>query len=326
MLYGRRNSLGRLPSFGTAMTNAFALASASLAVLTLVLGTALWAGAHQVGTAISLVSLIFTLFEMFRVGQPQNASPVHSDGNDNFHFPMERGLWGGLFGGVVAAPIIGLAFLKDVDAWRPYAEQLGHIIPSNINIFIEILVASISIAVVLGLLSLGMALYFDHIRKRVSSLGLLINRLTGGILGGVLAGLITGPIGTLYFGLKPLPVLHPQTLLLGALPATGVIVFSILNYDRHKFGGRSLKKFMLALVATAIVSVLAVVALTALGPEILSYLQNYVVSGTRSKLLQGGLYYGAFTGALLGSIVGLTLLLSGKEPTSPAHVTGGRRP
>ena len=304
------------------MTNAFALASASFTVLALVLGTALWAGAHQVGTAVSLVSLVLTMFEMFRFRRPESVapSPGPGPGPGDFHFPVERGLWGGLFGGVVAAPIIGFAFLKDVDAWRPYIEQLGHQVPSNINIFIEILVASIAIAVVLGLLSLGLAAYFDHLSRRMPGIGLVVNRLNGGILGGILAGLITGPLGTLYFGMKPLPVLHPQTMLLGALPATGLIVFSIINYDRHAFGGRTVKQFMLALAATVIVSIVAVVALTALGPEILEYLQTYVVRATRSSLLIGGLYYGAFVGAFLGAIVGLTLLLSGGSETS----AGGR--
>ncbi len=303
------------------MTNAFALASASFAVLSLVLGTALWAGAHQIGTAISLASLVLTLFEMLRFRRPQQTVPENGPGHKDFHFPVERGFWGGLFGGVVAAPIIGFTFLKDVDMWRPYIEQLGHQVPSNINIFIEILVASVAIAIVLGLLSLGLALYFDHLRNRVNGLGLLINRFTGGIAGGILAGLITGPLGTLYFGLKPLPVLHPQIMLLGALPATGVIVFSILNYDRNRFSGRTLKKFMFALVATAIVSILSVVALSTLGPEIGSYLQKYVVTGTRKNLLIGGLYYGAFVGALLGAVVGLTLLMSDRDTTSLPRVT-----
>lgn len=80
-----------------------------------------------------------------------------------------------MFGGVAAAPMIGLAF-------------------------IEILVASIAIAFVLGLLSLGLAMYFDHIRKRLPGIGFLVNRLTGGIFGGLLA--VVG-LALLISGSKP---------------------------------------------------------------------------------------------------------------------------
>ena len=157
---------------------------------------------------------------------------------------------------------------------------------------------------------MGFAALFEHLRKAAPSLTPLVNRLTGAIAGGLLAGLICGPLGTLYFGLQPLPVLEPGLMLWGALPGAGLMTFSIVAYGDERFGKRTLQTLLLAMAAVALVATFAAIILTAFAPEIITLIQHYIVPWARTGLLHGGLYYGAFVGAMLGFVVGLTLLLT----------------
>jgi hypothetical protein len=233
-----------------------------------------------------------------------------------FRFPVEQGLAGGLFGGVVAGLIITVVYYSAVQDFAPLMIERNLPVPTFWDLLTPILVASALIGAVVGLLSLGFAALFAHLSRPITLL--IVNRLTGAMFGGLLAGLITGPLGTLYFGLIQWPVLHPAQMLAGALPATGLLVFAILNFGRARFSRTVWRNLLVAMLATLLVGALAAVVLTALAPEIAALLQQYIVLGSRRDLLVGGLVYGAFVGTLMGAVIGLTLVLSPASATLSA--------
>lgn len=296
------------------MTNAIAIASIALSIFMLFAGSAYAAGAGKLETMVSITGIILTLYEIFRrkKGAGLGASGQEADPGD-FQFPIDKGLLGGLFGGVIAAPIIATAFHFVLIEARPAMAELGIVPPPEMQIVAEIFVAAITIGAVVGIFTLGVAALFDHWRQAVPQSALIFNSLSGAILGGILAGLICGPLGTLYFGQKPLPILVPSLMLLGAVPAIGISTFAIVTYDNDPLSRQTLRNFLLAMASTGIVGVIVVVIFSAFTPEILAMLLHYLGPGERLGLLTGGLYYGAFVGASLGAVVGLTLLFIGNK-------------
>lgn len=217
---------------------------------------------------------------------------------------------GGFFGGAIAAPVISVAYYAVLTATREEMANLGFPPPNEPGLFVEIAMASLAIGAVVGLLTLGFAALFEHLRKGALLLTPLVNRISGALVGGIIAGLVCGPLGTLYFGLQPLPVLEPHIMLMGALPAVGLMTFSIVAYGDERVGRRTLTTLLLAMAAVALVAAAVAVILTAFEPEITALIHEYIVLGTRGELLRGGLYYGAFVGAALGIAVGLTLVMT----------------
>ncbi len=272
-------------------------------------GSALAAGAGRLETVVSIAGIILTAYEVFRRKTAGVVhAPQHDPNRDKFHLPIDKGLVGGLFGGVIAAPIIAITFHFVLIEARPRLLARGFAPPREMQIIAEIFVAAIAIGAVVGIFTLSIAAIFNYWRRRAPGTGLIFNALTGAVIGGIAAGLICGPLGTLYFGQKPLPFLVPSQMLFGAIPAIGITTFAIVTYDNNPLNRQTLRNFLMAMAATGIVGVILVVIFSALGREIMAMMQHYVGSGDRLGLLTGGLYYGAFVGAALGAVVGLTML------------------
>ena len=292
------------------MTVGTALASAAFAVFMLLSFGTLLFGGEQVGTIVGVAGIFMSVFEVSRQRDSGHAAIVDSGPGtrEPFRFPAEQGLAGGLFGGVIAGFIITTVYylaLPQYVAWM-LARDLP--VPTFWDLLSPILIASALIGTVVGILSLGVAELFGYLSRPVSVL--LINRLWGAILGGLIAGLITGPLATLYFGLIQWPVLQPGQMLVGALPAAGLLVFAILYFGKAQFTGAVWRGLLVAFLATVMVGALAAVVLSAFEAEIIAMLQYYIVQGGRGDLLTGGLFYGAFVGSLLGAVIGLTLVLA----------------
>jgi hypothetical protein len=203
-------------------------------------------------------------------------------------------------------------------------QQQGYPAPSFWRVLTEILMASALIGSAVGIGSYGLATLFAHLGRGRPLLRVGVNAVTGGLIGCVLAGLVTGPISALHFGPKSWPVLDPATTLLGALPATGVMVFSIVSFDRQRVSGATLRTLVMAFVATLVVAAVAFVATNALRPEIEAYLDRYLIDAeTREQFLMAGLYYGGFVGVFLGAIVGLTTALAGRDRGRQIAIAGG---
>lgn len=299
---------------GSAMTNALAISSIALAVLSLLTASVLVTGASTPELLLGVASIIVTVLELINRAHTTPAPlPPAGSGGPRFTIPWTTGLFGGFFGGAIAAPVIALAYHTVLVTTREEMAALGFPPPDEPRLFIEITMASLAIGAVVGVLTLGFAALFEHLRKGARVLTPLVNRLTGAFAGGLVAGLICGPLGTLYFGLQPLPVLEPHVMLMGALPAAGLMTFAIVAYGDERVGRRTLATLLLAMASVALVAAAVAVMLTALAPEINALTQQYIVSGTRSELLRGGLYYGAFVGAALGAVVGLTLLMTARR-------------
>lgn len=299
------------------MTNALAISSISLAVLSLMTTSVFVLGAGTLELALSTASILVTILELTNRARATPVSETQPQGSGpKFTFPWATGIFGGFFGGAIAAPIICIAYQAVLVAMRDEMARLGFPPPNRAELFAEIFFASLAIGAVVGALTLGFAAMFEHLRRSATMLTPLVNRLTGAVIGGFIAGLICGPLGTLYFGLKPLPVLEPKLMLMGALPGAGLMTFCIVAYGNERIGWQTLKTLLFAMVSVLLVAGLAGVILTALSPEIIALILHYIVPGTRLGLLQGGLYYGAFVGITLGLVVGLTLLMTSRRTAS----------
>ncbi len=302
------------------MTNALAISSLALTVLSLLTTSVFLAGAGNIELTLGIASIVVTIIELLHRARTTAAhAPTGGDGGPRFTFPWATGVFGGFFGGVIAAPLIALAYHSVIVTTREEMARLGFPPPNEPRLFIEIALASLAIGTVVGCLTLGFAALFEHFRRANRLLTPLVNRLTGAIIGGLLAGLICGPLGTLYFGLQPLPVLEPKIMLMGALPGAGLMTFSIVAYGNERIGRQTLRTLLLAMVAVALVSAITAVILTAYANEMIALILHYIVPGTRGGLLRGGLYYGAFVGTMLGLVVGLTLIMTTRRSERPAQ-------
>jgi hypothetical protein len=291
--------------------------AASAAVASLVMTVLAVVGSQRgldvgLNAAQTVIALAGLAHEMRKSGssEPAAGGPRgRRAASERFVPPLEKGVLGGLFGGMVAAPLIALAYYPDVQAYAAVLARRGLEAPSFWRLLAETTVASAAIGVVLGLSSLTTAEYLAHQRARVGRPARL-HQLIGGALGGVLAGLLTGPLAALYFGQLQRPMIDPATMLLGALPGAGIIVFSIVNYDQQPLSLRSLRNLLISLACTLSIAAVAAVVVAAFGQRIVAFLAQYIVHAAAPSLLVGGLFYGAFVGAFLGLVVGLTLILS----------------
>ncbi len=204
------STVNTAPGAGRAVTNALAISSIALAVLSLLTASVFFVGASAPELALGVASIVVTVLELINRARTTPAVPQPGGPDDpQFDFPWATGVFGGFFGGAIAAPVISLAYWAVLTATREEMARLGFPPPNESKLFIEIAMASLAIGAVVGALTLGFAALFDHLRKGARVLTPLVNRLTGALVGGLVAGFICGPLGTLYFGLQPLPVLEP---------------------------------------------------------------------------------------------------------------------
>lgn len=296
------------------MTNALAISSIALTALSLMTASVFLAGAGSLELALGVASIVVAAMELIHRARSTPAAPQPAGpSGPQFEFPWATGIFGGFFGGAIAAPVISAVYYSIVAGMREELIRRGFPPPNETKLIMEIVIASLAIGAVLGALTLGFAALFEHLRKGAALLTPLVNRFTGAFVGGVLSGLICGPLGTLYFGMQPLPVMEPQVMLMGALPAVGLMTFSIVAYGDERVGRRTLTMLLLAMAAVVLVAVVVAIVLTAFAPEIAALIHRYIVRATRVELLRGGLAYGAFVGAALGAVVGLTLVLTARR-------------
>jgi hypothetical protein len=262
------------------------------------------------GVAIALAS--FTLFlaglqrayRLLRGGEDAPDDPQPRGSPSGFQVPWRRALFGGFFGGMIAAPITTMAYYfafetKDL----PRRPAFGLLLT-------EITIACVIIGLLLGLLALSFAEYCARIRSRSPQLRRVVNPFNGALLGGIIAGIICGPWTTLYFSLTNRPFIVPQILLIGAIAGTAVMVFSILNYTLEQVNLRTITRSGGAAIGAALAVGGGVGLLLWSLRNLIEDLIGYQVRPDRTvpEILTGGLAYGVFVGIVLGAVFGLTLV------------------
>lgn len=274
------------------------------------------------GLAIAIVTLGLFLAGLQRAYKNLRGE-LDPDRNDDGRGPrsafwsaLRRGLFGGFFGGIIAAPIITAGYYFGWDpAYVATRPSFGLLLTENT-------VAAVLVGLVLGACGLALAEAF----ARLGSSGprwrrVAFNALTGAIVGGILAGVITAPLETVYFGPKPRPFLSPVAMLPGALIGTAVIVFSIVNYRlEHINPKRLILSAVTAIGSCFATAVVAFGVLLFLLPQVLMAIAVRITSEivTIPNLLIGGFFYGIVVGAILGAAMGLTLILT---PRPDRHIT-----
>jgi hypothetical protein len=247
------------------------------------------------------------------------AAAPFGKGPEGFQVPWRRGLFGGFFGGIIAAPIITTAYYY---AWK--AAGWEDPLPPFGLLLTEITIASIIIGVLLGLLALFFAEYFNHLRAKSPSPPRIINAFTGAVLGGFIAGIICGPWTTLYFGLQDRPFVVPHILLLGAIPGTAVMIFAILNYTLEKVNLRRLARSGAASLGSVLIVGAVAGTLGWVMRDVIQGWADYVqhmadnVWHKWATILIAGFPYGIVIGLILGTVFGLTLVAMNSWERAPA--------
>jgi hypothetical protein len=302
------------PSRSWLPTNSTSLALLATSIFASLLIGTIFSDKGGVGTVVGVGGLCLAGISLFR-GKSRKPPSHGKKPFARFRFPLEQGFFGGLFGGALAAPIISTAYYVELEAplTIKYMQQHGWAVPSYWRVLTELLIACVSIGCTLGILSYGLAKLSDHVSRNQGVTRLGVNAVTGGLIGGALAGMITGPLATIYFGRLTWPVLEPGTMMIGALPATGLMVFSIISFDGQRLGVATARNLAIALVSTAFVTILTFVIVQVFQSEISHYLEKYLVNyRSRLDLLYIGLYYGGIVGIILGIVVGLTTALANR--------------
>lgn len=261
------------------------------------------------GVAIALVSFALFLAGLQRAyrllrGEVDADEPPRPETPSAFQVPWRRALFGGFFGGMIAAPITTTAYYY---AFRP--EDLPRRPPFGL-LLTEITIACVIIGLLLGVLALSFAEHFARLRSRSPELRRVVNVFTGALLGGIIAGIICGPWTTLYFSLTNRPFIVPQILLIGAIAGTAVMVFSILNYTLEQVNLRTITRSGGAAIGSALAVGGGVGLLLWLQRNLIEDLISRQVRPDRTvpEILTGGLVYGVFVGIVLGAVFGLTLV------------------
>jgi hypothetical protein len=265
------------------------------------------------GIGITLLTLALFLFglqrayALLRTGRGDDDEASNNPPEARFRIPWRRGLYGGFFGGLIAGPIITVAY-NFAGKWNE--QPLPH--PTIGRMLTDITVGSTIVGLFLGILALSFAEYFSSIRRHgnlATWLARCFNPLTGGIVGGILAGIITGPTETLYYHSLPgRPHLYPSIMLVGALPGSAVVVFAIINYSLDRI---SLREFFrsggIVILAMLVVAVVAALPLYVFDATINANIKERLATDEILNVLLAGLVYGILVGAILGAVIGLTL-------------------
>lgn len=210
---------------------------------------------------------------------------------------LDGGLFGGLAGGCLAGVIIGGAYHVLDSGGSPFPG----LIP-------EIVVASAVTGPILGVLCQLLAGLFAYFRQERRLPALVFNEFTGGLLGGLSTGVLVGmPFGW-HFGRQPVPLIGEDTLLIGALPGAIVILLVIIVYDAGTLSFGMARNFVVAIVMGVITALAGLAINDTL--ELYSTIENYLYRPASTvDLMIGGCFLGLFVGAILGCVIGTSLLL-----------------
>jgi len=218
--------------------------------------------------------------------------------------PFEAGLYGGLAGGTAAGVLIAIAYVGSLGIHLPVFSQKEYSIFSISAAVIGY--SSLSGALLGSLTEIGLT----GASTRVAAIfGVVTARLFGSIAGGIVTGAIMGPVGGWYFGQKfGLPVPNPAMVVLATGPAVVGIILCIAVYRPVPVSGTLLGNAILSTVGSYIVFSLLLFAADSLG--VISAIEGYFIGSTRGSLIEGGLWFGTFCGAVVGMAIGSSALLT----------------
>ena len=300
-----------------------------------------WWTTVLVGSAIWLVTFILFLVGLQRAyrilrGDREEQRPENVGRPEPRVEPgWRKGLFGGFFGGIVAAPIFAWAYYVVwglfVDPERAYPPNI-EVRPPFSLLLIEITVATVLTGALLGSFSLALAEYFARLDARTRMGGSpsvwMVNRLTGAMLGGFISAIIVVPLLVWHFEPKEWFAPHIGVMLAGGLPGTAIAILSIVNYNLEQFSLRRLIETGVAVLRSLLMVCLisAIPLLVALvipkSDDLLEWLVRIGLIEFYGDMI--GVPHGwpvmivslleaAVVGPLLGAIVGLTLLRTANE-------------
>lgn len=285
--------------------NSSLIAITAIAAAILTYSISLYSRAELPFVAVSLFIVLLT-FLAFVVGLSRAYDFARGEFESVEERRTESSLFGGLLGGVIAGPIVGLAYFYD---WHVAAAStdFGWGSPDPIGkVVSEVSAATVAAGLVLGPLS-----YLSATRLPI---WLRLNRpqsnqvlLWCGILGGIAAGLFIGPIITLYFGRLERPYVTARVLLPGGIVSTAIAVFAILNYNFERSNySKMVRNGVSALLSTVAISVVSGLIFYLIDGFVVSSV-NLVLDNTAPPIL---VLIGVIVGSVLGAILGCTLVLA----------------
>ena len=306
-------------------------------------GTLVWLNANIIGFLAFIVSFIIysivlglspgatwvlpiagmmaTTFVLLLLGLHRSFRFLRGDFRGHEEQLLQRGVLGGYFGSIFAAPIVAISYYL---SWAYVSQLYNWPVEPFAILLTEITLACILAGIVLGPASYVLAKRPFGLRNASPLVSLL-----GGIAGGILAGLIVGPPTTLYFGLLDRPAVSALILVPGALLGASILVFSIVTYSVERVNYRTMRRnALISMLATAFVAAVAGVILFAASSVMQEYIDQLL--GTRDKmvLLAAGIALGVILGVILGSAISLAHLLCGppgRRATAPNAVAFARR-
>jgi len=217
---------------------------------------------------------------------------------------LRKGAVGGYLGSLVASLAVSVPYFL---SWRAPTETFG-------QLCLEISFGTALAACFLGALSLAGA-HLSATAGSVLARSEVLRMILGSAFGGMLAGLIAAPPITWYFGrIAGRPEMSPLLLLPGSVVGASAVLFSIVNFDLERLSARRIW-------TSAVSSLLAIASgiptgLIVFGPlyllgivkAVTSFLEHHYNSAV--GLLVGGAWYGMPVGLVLGSVIGVAIVVT----------------
>ncbi|MBU7013061.1 MAG: hypothetical protein HXS46_20465 [Theionarchaea archaeon] len=215
---------------------------------------------------------------------------------------VESGLYGGLIGGAIAGVIIGVVYFRlfcELSMKSDY-EVSWEIIP---QIFVYASVAG----AIWGALSQLIILWFRHLATEKQFSKVVFNEVSGGIFGGIVGGIPMGVLGTLFFGLRPLPFPPISLLVTGCVLGGICVVLGALFYEYEGRWRNVMRSLLVSAVISAFLVMLAIVIWQIQEHNI--YMRYFHPLPTTYLVIEGGAVLGLAIGIILGLQIGCTLRL-----------------
>jgi len=215
---------------------------------------------------------------------------------------LRKGAIGGFLGSLVGSLFLSIPYFL---SWAVPSETFG-------QLSLEVAYGAAVAACFVGALSLAGA----HLCSTAGSVGRgqIIRTILGSALGGMLAGLIAAPVITWYFGrIAGRPEMRPLLLLPGSVIGASVVVFSIVNFDLERLSGRriwtSVGGSLLALASGIPAALIVFGPLYLLGivKAVTTFLEHHYNSAF--GLFVGGACYGVPVGLVLGTVIGVAIVI-----------------
>lgn len=213
----------------------------------------------------------------------------------------QRGMIGGYFGGMFAAPLLAYTYRLEMQDWD-LQMNFGQLLA-------EATVASIITGAALG------AVGFVFARNPIRLFGFTLFSRTASVslvrclIGGLLVGAVVGPAMTIYFGQLPRPSINPVSLIIPSIVAAASIVFSTITYSTERINYRKLRQNALAALASTVIVAVGCgsAAIPLQGPA--SAMERMLHTYDIVALGQAGLVFGGAIGLVMAFNVGLSLRL-----------------